>query len=532
MAGCAYTVTTSADLDELLSSSCSNIDIQGASGTLNFTDLTAAGSITVHDSPLLEVLDFPQVSELSNLTIINATALTTVSLPMLSGGSLQYFVRGSSSSALFTLNVLNAPNLATFQLKDSTSFGNLSLFNTPRFGRGGFTKYMSTAATLHTDSCIDWSNLEDVGDLQFFANPGCGVFGMSSLRSSGNISLFNTDDLYWLIFESGNPPIQVNETFTLESSTINITKFFSNGPYFSRIASVGKDLIVRSVSNAYMYFDGLTDVGESITLANNKNCLFNFDKLTSVTSLMILDNENTTLPLFPQLQRAENIYMRGIIDTSAGPNIFPALTFVNGNVTVEAWNADFNCSKLVSQWKDGVIRNLSCNGTGNGTDNSTPLPSVLSTPSTSPSSQLSPGALTGIGVGAGVFVLGVLVPQMYTTVSQEPLGDAAYSGVSVKPELHGMGVIEKPDDHIIGEKPDDHIVELPIGDVELPASPLEGHSRLAWQTASSLRGTGGVEVVYREWVAKEKDAMPRLHTNNVEELAWKAPELEVLGPEN
>ncbi|KAI0098664.1 hypothetical protein GGR51DRAFT_577018 [Nemania sp. FL0031] len=500
MAGCVYTVTSSADLDELSSSPCSNIDIQGASGTLNFTDLTVAGSITVHDSPLLGVLNFPQVSELSSLAITNATALATVSLPELSGGSLQYFERGSSSSALFTLNVSNAPNLATFQLKDSASFGNLSLFNTPSFTDGGFTRYMSTAAILQTDSCIDWSQLQDVGDLQFFATPNCGGFGMSSLKSAGNISLFNADDLYWLIFESGNPSIQVNGTFTVESSVLNTTKSFSDGPYFSRIASVGKDLIVRTVSSAYIYFDGLTDVGESITLTNNMNCLFNFEKLTSVTSLTLLDNENTTLPLFPQLQRAENIHMRGIIDTSVGPNIFPSLTFVSGNVTVEAWNVDFNCSKLVSQWKDGVIRNLACNGTGNGTDNSTPMPSIASAPNAGSNSQLSRGALAGIGIGAGVFVLGVLVAviwlvfhykqrlkimemaqsQVYTTVSQEPLGDTASSSVSGTSELHGIGVSEKPDDHIIGEKPDDHIVELPVGDVELPASPLKRDSRLPW----------------------------------------------------
>lgn len=33
---------------------------------------------------------------------------------------------------------------------------------------------------------------------------------------------------------------------------------------------------------------------------------------------------------------------------------------------IEAWNEDFNCSKLVRQRDDNVINHLYCNGTDNG----------------------------------------------------------------------------------------------------------------------------------------------------------------------
>ncbi|KAI1170848.1 hypothetical protein F4777DRAFT_92049 [Nemania sp. FL0916] len=84
------------------------------------------------------------------------------------------------------------------------------------------------------------------------------------------------------------------------------------------------------------------------------------------STLSVTDNADTTIPWFPALERANDIHLRGNIDKSVGPNIFPSLKAVPGTVTIEAWNSDFNCSKLVSQVQDSIIQHLVCNGTDNG----------------------------------------------------------------------------------------------------------------------------------------------------------------------
>jgi hypothetical protein len=150
-----------------------------------------------------------------------------------------------------------------------------------------------------------------------------------------------------------------------------------------------------------------------------------------------------------------------------------------GNVTIEAWNTDFNCSKLVSQWHDGVINNLACNGTGNGTDESSPRPSATPSPTTASNSPLSSGALAGIGVGSTLFVVGVVLAigwlafrykrllhnmqevraQGLGTGTKEPEGDTAPLGVGGLHEADGTGIIR--------EKPDDPLTELPVQEAEL-----------------------------------------------------------------
>jgi hypothetical protein len=72
------------------------------------------------------------------------------------------------------------------------------------------------------------------------------------------------------------------------------------------------------------------------------------------------------------------------------------LIAVPGTVTIEAWNSDFNCSKLVEQMQASIIQNLVCNGTNNGTRGAH-------------HSKLSKGAEAGIGVGVAVLVIGIAV---------------------------------------------------------------------------------------------------------------------------
>ncbi|KAI1655411.1 hypothetical protein F4813DRAFT_398506 [Daldinia decipiens] len=282
---------------------------------------------------------------------------------------------------------------------------------------------------------------------------------------------------------------------------VNLTNSVLDEYTFFNITSVD-NLIVEGIYD----FENLRSV-ETLQLIGryyNPRAFLNVTSLQNLTftntidsTPYFVDNANTTLPWFPRLQRANNIHIRGYIDTSPGPNIFPALTAVSGNVTIEAWNDDFNCSKLVDQYQNGLIHNLACNGTNNVTG-----PNMESSPQNA-SSELSQGAWAGIGTGIGIFVICTVLGMIWLLLrlrrwreelmgrirQQEVQQDYRRDSLEMEhepPNLNilfesdGTGIIrEKPDDHlreaggevVIAEQPDDHIRELPVPPAELEGAP-------------------------------------------------------------
>ncbi|KAI1273036.1 hypothetical protein F5Y07DRAFT_412064 [Xylaria sp. FL0933] len=490
MDSCTTTVSNQSDADGLATSSCPNIDISGAEDTLIIRNRTSIGTLVIRDSPKLETLSIPQVSSLASMIIDHADSLSVVSLPMLSGGTISYSANdsyGVSGNSVFNLTITSAPSLTAIDIQNSTSYGELIVSDiSPYIGLGENT---TSANSILATVCLNLHHLRDVGELQISGGEGCS-YDLFDLRSIGKLTIYNGSSISSAIFADIDefPTIQINDSLTIEPSISPDPVWNGNEIAFTRVVSIGNDLEIDSFSNFSMPFDGLTHVGGSISLSNNTNCTFDFSQVSDATSIKLLDNVDTLLPLFPRLQAVENIHLRGNIDTSGGPNIFPSLILARGNVTIEPWNSDFNCSKLVSQWNDGIIHTLSCNGTGNGTVTSTPTPtpSATSTPDGGGSTRLSAGALAGIGVGAGAFVLLVMLAviwivlhykhQVKTLERRQPPLESPSDGqklsetrhqadVTGTHEVDGAGIIrEKPDDHVIGEVPDDHhIVELPAG---------------------------------------------------------------------
>ncbi|TGJ85658.1 hypothetical protein E0Z10_g3121 [Xylaria hypoxylon] len=248
------------------------------------------------------------------------------------------------------------------------------------------------------------------------------------------------------------------------------------------IGQIGQDLIINSNSNVRIMYDGLRDVGGSLSISNNTNCTFDFSQISTAGSLLITDNTNTTVPLFPYLSRAESIYIHGLIDTSTGPNIFPALEFVSGNVTIEALNDDFDCSKLISQFKEDIIHNLKCNGQNNetiapeqrlGNGTSTPIPTQ--------NPSFSPGAWAGIGIGAGVAVIGIFGAFIWIIIhyrsrlrklERKAVRDSDEKLSTGEPEQPQVFQMQEVDGRgIFREKPDDPLVEMHTQPAELPTRP-------------------------------------------------------------
>ncbi|KAI1419586.1 hypothetical protein F5Y12DRAFT_232120 [Xylaria sp. FL1777] len=512
------TISNQSDIDNGPLQSCGSgnselqLEIVGATGTLNFTNITTLYSVSVAQSPDLEVLELPQLTSLNFLDIIDATGLNSLSAPNFNGANSE------SADGGFAMQIFNAPILYNnLNLQIPTHLNTVSLWDSgettilvdkgkviPSFLLANITQL----SFFQTNGCYDLTDLEVVSEVHLTGTKSCD-YGLANLKSVGSLDITEAANTIILgpTADQSPPSIQVDSSVTL-SETVwmpdNRTGFYSvNEIEFSRIDSIGENLNISSNANLEFTFDGLTSVGATLTLSNNTNCTFNFNHVSQVTDLMLLDNINSTIPVFGSLQRAKNIYLRGFIDINSGSNLFPALTLVSGNVTIETLNPDFNCSKLVQQRNDGIIQNLACNGTNDGSDTTPTSNGTDTTSKASDGTGLSAGAYAGIGIGAGIVLLGAIfaitwlvlhhirsLKKLKTThkhSSDQPLAEDATGApyIDSNHESDGTGIVrEKPDDPLtelgIGESelPDDPLIELPTRDVGQPTQP---------QTLTSIR---------------------------------------------
>ncbi|KAI3327110.1 hypothetical protein HD806DRAFT_486023 [Xylariaceae sp. AK1471] len=459
-------VTSQADIDHGALSSCEGVDtinIRNATGTLSFPSITSVDNVTIQDTRL-DTLDFPILNVLRSLEISPTGWLVSASLPLLQ--STRTVPQSSTELVLY-------PDEPTFLLQNAT-FLEHSVFiqmeyTTSNLDALGSTSYVNHLS-IETDGCLGLFNAAPITSLYIYGKARCS-YGLDTVMSIDNFTLINAVEI-----ETVDPPysypdqsfpasLQVNGTMILEYSLFPIDSSGYIG--LRRINTIGGDLNITSNGNAHIAYDGLTDVGASLSIRNNTNCAFNFKKVSTIGDLLFVDNIDTTLPLFPYLERVNNVHVRGLIDTSVGPNIFPALKFTSGNVTIEAWNDDFDCSKLVAQWNDHNIHNLQCNGTNNGTVTS--------------NHSLSQGAWAGIGVGASLVIFGIVAALIWLIIhfrrrlrklerteaqgshENELPKEPEPSHIAQTQEMDGKGTVR--------EKPDDHVVEMPTQPTELPTSP-------------------------------------------------------------
>ncbi|KAI8630386.1 hypothetical protein F5Y19DRAFT_474782 [Xylariaceae sp. FL1651] len=494
------TITNQADIDHgVLSSSCVDsaqvINIRNATDTLNFSRVTSVWNITVYDSPQLQALEFPNLTSLYSLEITRAISLTNISLPIIyAGATLELYPDGGysghgSQGTVPSLNITGAPALENLRLGNTPFLGNLVLLDSGQSNL--YLDNTTLALSILTDRCLELSGLTRLFVLQIHGAAGC-IYELQRLTSVTNFTLTNAVDID-TVDDRDDPSIpaslQVNDTMNLESSLASgegdlapITDLGTadtgNEIGLRRIKTIVRDLNINSNTNVHIAYDGLTSVGASLSARGNTNCTFNFDQLSMVGNLVFIDNFNTTLPLFPLLERANNIHLRGFIDTSVGPNIFPYLKSIPGNVTVEAWNGDFDCSKLVAQWNDHTIHNLQCNGTNNGTSNEFSNRTDTSTPA--PSHGLSQGKWAGIGVAIGIVVIGIILALIWLVLHfrrrlrelerippQKP-NDNETSNEPNQPQTNQTQEMDGAS--IRREKPDDPLVEMPTQPTELPTS--------------------------------------------------------------
>ncbi|KAI1826129.1 hypothetical protein F4861DRAFT_537242 [Xylaria intraflava] len=397
---CTITITAQADikngkLDPCPDDGMLNIIIKNATGVLNFSNVTKASMVQVF-SPELQTLQFPQLGSLRNLIADGATNLSTISFTQLSSPVPEIFPNGDySNTDAISINITGSPALTELDLPTALGLYEVELRDVPKLN--WINQNVTTAAVLESDTCLDFPALESVSDLHLTGGNSASCFRLGKLTSVANFTLTSIGPSE---VSFGQMPLSLIDTLILESSVVDPS---APDPTleFGPLATVGGSAFVTSNANGHIDLGNLNNVKGNLSISNNRNCTFNFDHLGDVDSLLLMDNPNTTLPSFPSLLRANNIHLRGYIETD---DIFPALLGVSNTVTIEAWNDDFNCSKLASQQQAGTINQLSCNGTDST------YTAATSSPSSSPSDNgLSPGAKAGIGVGVTIGVLGAAI---------------------------------------------------------------------------------------------------------------------------
>ncbi|GAP91909.1 hypothetical protein SAMD00023353_7200420 [Rosellinia necatrix] len=389
--------------------------------TLGLTNFTGGFNITVISSPQLQVLSLPDLTALDHLYVSSAPSLTQISVPELQAAA-EALVYPVTYTFTPSITVLDAGRFGGLSLPSLTALGDLEIRHVPRRQTvsGGLSD-ITAARSITVDNVLAYPGLASVGALDLTGYSGC-VHSLPNLTRAGNFTYTNAVGSRLRT----SPGLAVSGSFTLRAAPYRraenetTTEFEAPGAAVDgddvidvrNLTSVGADATIRSNADARIDISGLATVAGALSVTNNTNCTIDATALAQVGSLAIVDNVDTTIPRLFNLARADSIHLRGLIDTSSGPNILPSLTFVSGTVSVEAWNADFNCSRLVSQQQQGLINNLRCNGTDNGTSSTTSgdsLSSPASSSSSSSSSQgISTGAWAGIGVGVGLVVLGLL----------------------------------------------------------------------------------------------------------------------------
>ncbi|KAI0870662.1 hypothetical protein GGS24DRAFT_504555 [Hypoxylon argillaceum] len=415
------TITSQADIHNASLAPCkqdrgfNQLTIRTAATGLSLDNFTGGFDISVESSPQLQLLLFPSLAALSRLTIASAPALTQIELPALRAAA-ETLVYPVTYTFTPSLSISDALQFGGLSLPNLTALADLEIRHVPRrqLTSGGLSR-ITTADSIVSDNAIAYPGLASVGTLQLIGYDGC-AFALPNLSSVGDFAFTNAANSRLrtaaalavdgsFVLDAAAYARAANETTDELVATPAVP--VRNAIDVSNITAIGANATIRSNADAHIDISQLATVGGTFSIANNTNCTIDLTKLSQAGSLSIVDNADSVVPQLFNLARAESIHLRGNIDTSSGPNILPSLTFVSGTVSIEAWNADFNCSRLVSQQQQGLINNLQCNGTSNGTSSSSTSPPSSPLASSAPSG-LSRGAWAGIGVGIALLVLALL----------------------------------------------------------------------------------------------------------------------------
>ncbi|KAI0394437.1 hypothetical protein F5Y17DRAFT_475693 [Xylariaceae sp. FL0594] len=481
--GVTVNITRQADIDAAITEypGCwDQLNIYEAEGSLDFKNVSQVPKIDVSMSPNLTSLAFPELQQMIWFEVRHAEKLFNISMPRLGQLVLNFTITDTPTLqqihsgidvviVTLILRNLGPPTLST-SYHGMTGVADL-VIDTPKLYfpdvglLGNLTYYQrSDFAALHLpgqfQSVRSLAYLKILGDTQ----PSQSTIPTIAPQFpeyyiNGSLTLQN-------LHYSDQPEISSQDSTSPNSS------FGGSGgawgwtsPDLTSVTHIKEKASIASNSFTRVHLSSLQSVGGDVDIVNNTSCSFSLDQLSNAGSIRMIDNPGSSIPSLRRLEQADSIHIRGYINTTSGPNIFPSLKFVPGSVIIEPWNDDFSCSKLVAQFHDNIIASLSCNGTDNATSTATTT-SPTSSSNGPPSARLSEGQWAGIGIGAGILVLGAIIAITWL-VSRRRRGSGNATDVptqakeeeeEVKPPAGAIYEMQVP--HTNMEMPDDHLKEL------------------------------------------------------------------------
>lgn len=286
------------------------INIYNAAGSLNFTNVTAAYGINVFNSPELKMLSFPKLVDMYNLQVSQAASLSTISMPRIT-------VRGQfGGTKEMDFNITGVPSLRELDYGDVDYLHSLILLDS------GFVPFpgITEIDFLTTSINASFPNLTSTSTLEVSSIPLGSFVGdvFPHLTSVNDLTLADSHlavyDQSPVQLDSINGSMLLKSLEYLERNSIDGERY-ANSLDFRQTASIGQNASIISNTNVYMDFGGLTTIGGTFSIMNNTNCSFDFNQLTRVGNLSMVDNINTILPFLSDLETADNIHIRGYLDT-------------------------------------------------------------------------------------------------------------------------------------------------------------------------------------------------------------------------
>ncbi|KAK8022348.1 hypothetical protein PG993_013115 [Apiospora rasikravindrae] len=361
------------------------IRVHGAKGALNFTNLTSFYQMNIFCNHELQNVFFPHLTSFVSLDIYDAPALRNISM-------------GQSNTEATYLTIKHAPQLGQISQNgwSPPEFHGVSFYSVDLDDAGSASFPDSTSAQDIdvVNTFVDFPLLETVSMFLRMTNPQKGWNFFPSLKNVSNIYIGN-GSIYDSFGISAEGRGSTTPDLVVERSVVM-------GPH----SSTGEEQMV--VVQGGFRLNNLVKVGQDLNITRNSGMTYlSFDQLTDVKRLYIMDNPNSTISAdFSRLTTASSIHINGMIDTTINPALFPLLSRA-GEVEIEAWNQEFDCSRLVQMRDKGIIGFLSCNGT-NGTNEGKGAGPDSSPPSSASHTGLSTAASAGIGTGVGVAALGII----------------------------------------------------------------------------------------------------------------------------
>jgi hypothetical protein len=185
---------------------------------------------------------------------------------------------------------------------------------------------------------LNFPNLTWLKDLTYYQRPDKASFGLLTqfpyLTSLTDSTItrghkYNNDTIGSKSASTGPPELYINGSLLLRDLQYDDRPdYFSpdyegnypwgaiwDGPDLTNVVSINGNATIVANNYTRVHLNSLRSVGHDVYIVNNTSCSFGLDQLSSVRSIKMVDNPGSILPSLHRLEMADNIHIRGCINT-------------------------------------------------------------------------------------------------------------------------------------------------------------------------------------------------------------------------